>query len=183
MNISQSLVNIPWHKEFNGFGDTAVVNTATKMKDIINSSAKNPYIRRWAEKIIRDKNVKAYDWLGEIKAIHNWVRDNTRYTHDPKGIEYLQTPPVVLQLVDRNEVPFLDCDDMSMLSLSLLKSVGYDVALKITSYNNSKAFQHVYGLVKLKPPMFGWLPVECIKPDKEFGFEAPNPTRTMIREV
>ncbi len=109
MNVSQNLANIPWHKEFNGFGDTATVNTATKMKDIINSSAKNPYIRRWAEKILSTKNVKSYDWIGEVEAIHNWVRDNIRYTHDPAGIEYLQTPPTLLMLIEQGERPMGDC--------------------------------------------------------------------------
>lgn len=183
MNVSQQLSSIPWHKEFNGFGDTAVVNTATKMKDIINSSAKNPYIRRWSEQILAKANVKAYDWIGEINAIFTWVRDNIRYTHDPRGIEYLQTPPVLLQLIERGETPMGDCDDMTMLSLSLLKSIGYDVALKITSYRNDKTYQHVYGLVSLKTPMTGWIPIDCIKPNKELGFEAPNPTRVYIREV
>ncbi len=190
--ISQNLANIPWHKEFNGFGDAAATNTATKMKDIINLSAKNPYIRRWTEKILSTKDVKSYDWVGEVEAIHNWVRDNIRYTHDPAGIEYLQTPPTLLMLIEKGERPMGDCDDMSMLTLSMLKSIGYEVGLKVTSYKSDGAYQHVYGIVRVpvsKPSPEGysvqniWLATDTIKPEKHLGWEAPNPTRTFTMKI
>lgn len=192
MNVTRNLEGTPWTKSFNGFGDTAVMNTIDKMKVIINDSAKNPYVRRYAEAILNKYKVSSYDWIGEAKAVHNWVRDNIRYTHDPLNVEYLQTPPVLLKLIERGERPMGDCDDMTMLSLSLLKSIGYPVGLKITSYNNSGKFQHVYGMVKVAVGKAGasgagnmtqWLPVETIKPDKEFGFEAPNPMRVYTTEV
>lgn len=185
--ISQDLANVPVVRQFNGLGEAAIHNTATKMRDIINESGKNPYIRRWAERILSQANIPAYDWIGEAKAIHNWVRDNVRYTHDPRGIEYLQTPPTMLKLIEQNERPMGDCDDMTMLVLSLLKSIGYEVGLKIAAYRKDGRFQHVYGMVRVpvgRPTPEGlttkdiWIPSDTIKPEKQLGWEAPGITRS-----
>jgi hypothetical protein len=170
---------IPMKEEYIGTGDQAIYNTVKKMKDIITVSSKNPYIREWAKKIVA--NVEVNNKKGEAAVIFSFVRDNVRYTKDPMGFEYIQTPPVLLEdigqyIKGRSERPAGDCDDMCVLSLSLLKSIGFPVAIKVVSFQDHKRFGHVYGLVQIG---HDWVPIDCVRPDRELGWESQGHTRVM----
>jgi len=88
------LADIPVNEHDIGLDATAIQNTVLEMKRIIDISSKNPYIREWARTILQDIQVNKK--MDEANAIHNFVRDNIRYTRDPSGWEYIQTPPVLL---------------------------------------------------------------------------------------
>jgi len=170
---------VPRKEEYIGTGDQAIYNTVTKMKDIIVQSSKNIYVREWAKKIVA--RVEVNDKQGEVEAVYNFVRDHVRYTKDPLGFEYLQTPPVLLEdirlcIEGKGDRPTGDCDDMTLLSLSLLKSIGYQTAIKVVSFAPDKKFGHVYGLVKLG---YEWVPVDCVRPDQSLGWESKGHTRVM----
>lgn len=77
-----------------GHGDHAISTTVQHMAQIINLSSKNPLVREWARTILAGVMVNAKH--DEAQAIHNFVRDHIRYTRDPYGWEYIQTPPVLL---------------------------------------------------------------------------------------
>lgn len=174
---------IPKQEEYIGTGDTAIYNTIAKMKEIIQVSSRNPYIREWAKKIVA--NVQVNDKQNEARSIFNFVRDYVRYTKDPLGFEYLQTPPTLLEdirlyLDGKGDRPVGDCDDMTMLSLSLLKSIGFAVAIKVVSFHDHKRFSHVYGLVQIG---YDWVPFDCVRPDSHMGWEARGLTRAMETKV
>lgn len=66
-----------------------------------------------------------------------------------------------------------NCDDYTVLLLSLLKSIGYPVKLRATSYIPSKKLSHVYGMVRI----YGeWFPIDGIKGNGYVGWEAPGVT-------
>jgi hypothetical protein len=174
---------IPYSEEYIGVGDAAIYNTVGKMRQIINESARNPYIRQWAQKIL--SGVMVNDREGEARAIFNFVRDHVRYTKDPRGFEYIQTPPVLLEdirnyLDGKGDRPIGDCDDMTVLSLSLLKSVGFPVALKVVSFRSDRRFGHVYGLVNINGR---WIPFDTVRPDQYMGWESGGHTRVLEVEV
>lgn len=160
-----------------GHGDRAIENTVQHMARVIDLSSKNPLVREWARTILAGVIVnQKYD---EAQAIHNFVRDHIRYTRDPYGWEYIQTPPVLLGGIEdylkrRAARPIGDCDDMTVLSLSLMKSVGFPVVIKTVGYNGK--YSHVYGMVYVNGQ---WIVTDTVRPDKWFGWEAPNITRVM----
>ena len=179
MKSYAQMAAVPTKEEYIGSGDTAIYNTVTKMKEIIQVSSRNPYIREWAKKIIARVGVN--DKKGEASAVFNFVRDNVRYTKDPLGFEYLQTPPTLLEDIrlmneGKGERPAGDCDDMTLLSLSLLKSIGFQVAIKVVSFSNNGQYGHVYGLVQIG---YDWVPFDCVRPDSYMGWEAKGLTRAM----
>lgn len=183
MKSYNQVMGLPRQEEFIGTGETAIMNTIKKMKDIIMSSSRNPYIREWAQKIVA--GIEVNDLKNEANAIHNFVRDNVRYTRDPFGYEYLQTPPVLLEDIrlyqaGQGNRPIGDCDDMTMLSLSLLKSIGFNVAIKVVSFHESGRLSHVYGLVKIG---YEWVPIDCVRTDKQLGWESPLLTRAVEVQV
>ncbi|NRH21545.1 transglutaminase domain-containing protein [Candidatus Gracilibacteria bacterium] len=160
-----------------GHGDHAISTTVQHMAQIINLSSKNPLVREWARTILAGVMVNAKH--DEAQAIHNFVRDHIRYTRDPYGWEYIQTPPVLLGGIEeylkrRAARPIGDCDDMTVLSLSLMKSVGFPVVIKTVGYNGR--FSHVYGMVHVNGK---WIVTDTVRPDKWFGWEAPGVTRVM----
>lgn len=170
---------VPRTEENIGTGDQAIYNTVEKMKKIITESSKNTYVREWAKKIV--SRVEVNNKKAEAQAIFNFVRDNIRYTKDPLGFEYLQTPPVLLEDIrlyqeGRGDRPVGDCDDDTLLSLSLLKSIGFQVAIKVVSFAPDKRYGHVYGLVKIG---YEWVPFDCVRPDQEMGWESKGHTRVL----
>lgn len=183
MKSYSQMAAIPYQEEYIGSGDTAIYNTVGKMKSIVQESARNPYVREWAKKIVSD--VQVNDRRGEAEAIFKFVQNNVRYTKDPMGFEYVQTPPVLLEDIrlyreGKGERPIGDCDDMTVLSLSLLKSIGFPVAIKVVSFMPHKRFGHVYGLVKVNEE---WVPFDTVRPDKYMGWEASGKTRVMETTV
>ena len=179
MKSLAQMAAVPQSEEYIGTGDQAIFNTVTKMKSIITESSKNSYVREWAKRIVA--NVTVNDKKGEAQAIFNFTRDNVRYTRDPAGFEYLQTPPTMLEDIrlymdGKGDRPAGDCDDMTLLSLSLLKSIGYTVAIKVVSFQNHKRFSHVYGLAQIG---YEWVPFDCVRPDQDMGWESQGHTRVM----
>lgn len=174
MKSFAQVMGIPRTEEYIGTGDQAIYNTVTKMKSIISQSSKNPYVREWAGNII--SRVEVNDKQGEASAIFDFVRDQVRYTKDPYGFEYIQTPIVLLESIQQGDKPSGDCDDMTCLSLSLLKSVGFLVAIKVVSFKPNKKFGHVYGLVQIGTD---WVPFDCVRPDQDMGWESQGHTRVM----
>lgn len=162
----------PLRKVFLGFTHSAIsINTAEEMRRIIHESSKNHYVRSWAEHMI--SGIPDRDSNGEIQAIFLFIQKYMRYTNDPLGIEYVQTPPFILEKLEKGITPNLDCDDYTVLGLSLLRSLGYDTAIRLTGYN-SKEFEHVYGMVYDRK-YDDWIPFDAIRKDKPFRWEAPNP--------
>ena len=183
MKSYAQMAAIPQSEEYIGTGDTAIYRTVDRMKNIIDNSARNPYVREWAKKIVA--RVEVNNKKAEASAVFNFVRDNVRYTKDPYGFEYITTPPTLLEDIrlsqeGRGDRPVGDCDDMCVLSLSLLKAIGFQTAIKVVSFVPSKKFGHVYGLVKIG---YDWIPVDCVRPDKNLGWESQGHTRVMETTV
>ena len=168
-------IKAPVRYESLGFGTIGVpTRTAHRMRDIIRKSAANEYVRKFAERQIQ--YVQNRDEWGEAEAIYRFLQAKTRYAYDPRGVEYIQTPPYVLKHIEINMIPSLDCDDYATLGLSLLRSIGFQTAIRLTGYKDDGRFTHVYGLVKIHGK---WTPFDPIRKEKEMGWEAPNRKRSM----
>lgn len=164
----------PVRKEFLGYGEEAIHNTLRIMRSIIIGSSQNPYVRRWAEKIVETARE---DDIDKIRKLFDYLSVKTNFLKDPYGFELIKTPTVSLSLLEIGERPQLDCDDYTVLSLSLLKSIGFQTAMRATSYREDGKFQHVYGLVFIKN--YGWLPLDLTKPKMGFSWEAPQSTKSL----
>lgn len=180
----QKTRQMPTSEAYIGKGDTSIYRTIDEMRKIIDVSSKNPYIRKWAQSIL--SSVPVNKKFAEVSAIHDFVRDSVRYTRDPHGWEYIQTPPVLLDGIEATKKykaprPIGDCDDMTTLSLSLIKSVGYPVAIKVVGFrvmdkDGYVPFSHVYGLVLIDGR---WYPCDTVRPDKSLGWEAIGIKRSL----
>lgn len=156
-----------------GFGEETISwSTLMRMKDIIKESSKNPLVISMARSIIR--YVPEKDYQAEAEKIYNWTRSHTKYVRDPYGTETITTPPAALDIIRRGGLFEGDCDCLTVLTLSLLRAVGFPVKIVAAGYKN-KPLSHVYGKVLIRDK---WIPIEPIKKGVELGWEAPGKTST-----
>ncbi|NJD06710.1 MAG: transglutaminase domain-containing protein [Methylococcaceae bacterium] len=140
-----------------------------QIADLVRRGAKDFAVRRQAVAILRNGGVRAKDYLGEIKALFQWVQSHIRYTRDTFRVELLHSPRRMLELRAG------DCDDMAVLLGAVLESVGHPVRLVITGRdpNRPELFSHIYveawhrdrwiALDATMPHPMGWAPVTPVK--------------------
>lgn len=135
--------------------------------------SRSPKINQLAVQILKSARVRGKDYIGEMVAIHNWVRDNIRYTRDVVGQETLYPPEYVAFTTQAG-----DCDDMSMLEAALLGSVGIPTRFKVLGQSPG-SYSHVY--LQARPGATQWISLDPIMSDKPAGWEAPPETRVISK--
>jgi hypothetical protein len=150
-------------------GYAGTKKTVAHIKALIRQGTKDFYVRQKAIDILFDKGVKPKDYLGEIKALFEWVQQNVRYTKDPFRVEVLHSSRRLLELRAG------DCDDMSILLGAMLEAIGHPVRLVLVGRNPLKPllFSHIYlevyyqgRWIPLDPTMpyaMGWAPQVLVK--------------------
>lgn len=128
------------------------------MRDFVRASVRNPaqVVRQKAESLVG--GLPPRQWFQEIRALHEFVRDEIRYLRDPVGIERVATPEATLEIAQG------DCDDKATLLAALLDSIGHPSRFVAVAFD-SNGFSHV--LVETKIAHTGndrkdWLPLETI---------------------
>lgn len=152
--------------------------TLQVMRDFARASVANPdqTVRSKAEQLTR--GLPARHWFGEIRALHQFVRDDIRYLRDPVNLERVATPEMTLEIGQG------DCDDKATLLAALLDSIGHPARYVALAFNGD-GFSHV--LVETKVRNTGndrsdWMPLETILPDKDMGWYPPgNPRRYLLK--
>jgi hypothetical protein len=117
-------------------GREGTLETARLIGELIAEGAKDFRVRQKAIQIFRQCGVEQKDKWGEIQALFEWVRNNIRYTRDIFQVETLHTARRLLELRAG------DCDDMTILLGSLLKSTGHPVRLCLAGFR--RRFPHLY---------------------------------------
>jgi transglutaminase-like putative cysteine protease len=124
---------------------------------MIRAGAKDFYVRQKAIDILLEKGVKPKDYLGEIKALFEWLQRNVRYTKDPFRLEVLHSARRMLELRAG------DCDDMAILLGAVLVAIGHPVRLILAGPDllRPRLFTHVYLEVYYKGR---WIPLDPTMP-------------------
>lgn len=151
-----TLINIPPGKEGTKY-------TLNLMRQLVRSGKKSPAVRQLAVELTQ--GLKQKDWLGEINAVHKFVRDRIRYTRDIHGVETLHTVERILTNAAG------DCDDKSILAASLLESLGHPTRFVAVGFKPNM-FSHVYpetyvgnkwiSVETTEPVALGWKPKNIV---------------------
>lgn len=152
-------------------GPAGIAATLRTMVKLAREFKKDAGVREMAMRLVR--NLPQYDGIGEVKALHAFVRDGIRYTHDIRGVETVQTPRATL------EIGGGDCDDKSLLLAALLESIGKPARFVAIQCGGPR-FSHV--LVETRVGKGGWMPLETIKPVPA-GWCPPGVTKKMTAHV
>jgi Transglutaminase-like superfamily len=152
-------------------GYAGTLRTVKHVVDLIKQGAKDFHVRQSAIDILLQKGVRAKDYLGEIRALFEWVQQNVRYTKDTFRVEVLHSARRMLELRAG------DCDDFSILLGAMLEAIGHPVRLALTGPDplRQHLFTHIYVEVFHKGR---WIPLDATMP-YSIGW-AP---RTLVKKV
>ena len=144
--------------------------TLALMRDLVIEYRKNPEIRNLAAQLVRDLDGK--DYVGEVKAVHRFVRDNMRYLRDIADVETLHTPIELLMSKQG------DCDDQATLVATLLQSIGHPVRFMVIGFAPGQ-YDHVYTESKIGDR---WFSVETTEP-VDVGWQPKGVQSRMIWNI
>jgi hypothetical protein len=135
-------------------GRRGTIETARLIARLICEGSKDFRVRQQAIRIFRECGVAPKDKLGEIQALFNWVQRNIRYTRDIFQVETLHTARRMLELQAG------DCDDMTILLGSMLKSTGHPVRLCLAGFRRRfpHRYSHIYPEVNFRGR---WIPIDA----------------------
>lgn len=136
-------------------------------KAAVESQAK-PNVRMLAEEVT--KHLPNKDTLSEALAFYNLVLDRTRYMRDPRNVEYVRAPWVIVDQLMAGHTPAVDCDDQSALLCALAAVSGAEcrvvtVAFRNMFYKGRRQYSHVFAQIK-EPRSGQWITLDPVAGDK-----------------
>jgi hypothetical protein len=125
-------------------------------------------VRALAEEICR--GLVSKDYLSEALAIYHFVLTHTRYMRDPRTIELVKMPYVIVREILAGQMPSIDCDEMAALIGALLIATGAEVRFVTVAfdhmfYRGERQYSHVF--VQAREPRSGsWVTLDPVAADK-----------------
>lgn len=149
-------------------------STVALIKRYALESQSSPDVRLLAEEIVSELQSK--DYGSEIKAIYNFIIAHTRYANDPRTVELVKRPTLVIRELASGKVPSLDCDDLVTLLAALYLSLGRRVRIVTMAQSDvfvggHRQYSHVFLQVQ-EPFTRVWISVDPVAAEK---------TRRMLR--
>lgn len=155
-------------------GDRGTEFTVAKIRELVHQGMTDQLINRQAMAIVHAAGVQAFDFVGEIRAVFDWVRRSIRFFKDIDGVETLRTAREILTIRGG------DCDDINAVLLpSLLLTIGHSVRLVTISSDADVpgVFSHIYCEVEMGGQ---WVPLDAARRDPAFGKGPRNYFRKRI---
>lgn len=151
-------------------GVPGIKATLALMVKLARQSKESYAVRRLAEQIVSD--VREKNWIEEVRAVQEYVRDHIRYVKDIRGVETVSTP---VKTIERG---LGDCDDKSLLSSALLEAIGHPTRFVAVGREPTR-FVHVLVETKVANK---WIPVETTE-RVPLGWYPPNMPYRIVYHV
>jgi transglutaminase-like putative cysteine protease len=115
-----------------------------------------------------------------VPILVHWISDHTEFLPDPSPAEWLLDPVQSLDLILRDGVAQLDCDDVATLAAAMALSIGLRARFVVAAFHTPKApYQHVW--TEVSPSGGRWTPIDPTRPAQ--GFRAFPISRLFVEEV
>jgi hypothetical protein len=142
--------------------------TVAVIKHAAVQSQTKPGVRLLAEEVT--KHLPSKDTVSEALAFYNLVLDRTRYMRDPRNVEYVRAPWIVVDQIMAGHTPGLDCDDMTALICALAAVTGAEcravtVAFKHMHFRGRRQYSHVFAQIR-EPRTRKWITLDPVAGDK-----------------
>lgn len=150
--------------------------TVSVMRHAALSSEDHFAVRKLAEQIC--SQIDSKDYTSEYLALYHYVLSHTRYMRDPRTVELVRAPHVVVNELAHGGRPSLDCDDLSVLLAALCLSVGghcefVTVAFRHMFHAGERQYSHVF-LRAQDPRTKQWIVLDPVAAER---------TQKMLRDV
>lgn len=157
-------------------GDAGAFATLAQMRQLVRKAQLDPLTREVATSIIRYESPR--DGGGQARALREWLATHLQFTKDPRGLELLQEPRAMLQVIVERYAVQGDCDDAAILGAALATAVGLPARFRVMAFGAPDApYQHVVTDV-LTPQ--GWLDFDITRSSRS---SPPHPTRVHIEKA
>jgi len=142
--------------------------TVEVIKESATRAQEKPIVRELAEEITR--YLASKDTLSEALAFYHFILDRTRYMRDPRSVELVRAPWIVVEQIVEGRMPGLDCDDMTALLCALAAVSGAEcravtVAFRNLFYRGRRQYSHVYTQIR-EPRTGAWIALDPVAGDK-----------------
>lgn len=136
------------------------------IKDCYMRSLKDPRVRRFAEEAAGKGSREE-----QVANLFKGLKKIMVYLPDPVGVEYTKSPSAMLDQWSSspNHTVSGDCDDMSCMAYSMLKSIGVPAALRVTWFGPGRQPKHIYVIARLQSGDICF----DLASKRPFGFEHP----------
>ena len=151
-------------------GDAGIRATLKEMASIARAWKTQPDMRELAVSLTQRCGPR--NWVCEIEALHEFVRDKIRFVGDVLEVETLQTPELTLQHRAG------DCDDQSILLATLLNAIGHPARFLAVDLGQG-GFSHVFTETPIGP---NWVAAETTEP-WQLGRRPRGVNRHMVQRV
>ena len=148
-------------------GKPGIVETLKIMRRIVRKQKAALPIRNKALEITQ--GIDGKNWVGEIKAVQEWVKNNVKYRKDIVDVETLHLPETLLGVKSG------DCDDHALLVASLLESIGHPTRFVAVGYAPDD-YIHVFAESRVGNK---WVSVETTEP-VALGWQPENINSRLI---
>lgn len=160
-------------------GEKGTIQTLEAMKKAVagKEGAHNPEVRFLAQRIV--SHVANKDYEGEVRALFEFMVKHVRYTLDPRGLEWVQTPWFTLLAQAQG-----DCDDHATAICALAISLGHGAAFRTVKGDPSRPteWSHVYPVVGIRErgrPR--WIPIDTTEKNPRFNADPPGAERVEMK--
>lgn len=121
-------------------------------------------VRLMAEEVC--SRIGGKDYTSEALACLYFLESRSRYMRDPRTVELVRAPYVVVQEILHGKIPSLDCDDMAAFLGAMLLQTGAEVrfatvAFRPLIYRGQKQFSHVFTQCR-EPRTGAWLSLDPV---------------------
>lgn len=151
-------------------GDAGTYAVLAKMRSLARGGRISPLVRHVAASIV--DGIPGMQSRLQIVAIRNWIEDHVAFLRDPKGVETLYTPDVLLRTVLTRGHVNVDCDDVATLAASLGLAIGLRARFVVVGFHSPNApFRHVWTDLAA-PGTSRWLDLDTTRPAQSLATAA-----------
>lgn len=160
-------------------GDAGTMSVLAKMRSLARGSLTQPLVRQMAASIV--DGIPGNQWSLQARAIRNWIEDHVGFLRDPRGVELLLTPELMVRTVLTRGRIAVDCDDVATLAAALGLSIGLRARFIAVGFHSPAApFRHVWTDLG-DPSGSSWIDLDVTRPSQSFAMAAIS--RRMPLEV
>jgi len=127
-----------------------------------------PILRFFVEQVTKDLLNK--DTVSESLAIYYFTVNRTRYLRDPRTVELVRAPWIILEQIRRGHTPGIDCDDSACLIAAMCLAAGAEVRVATVAFDHAfhrgeRQYSHIF--CQAREPRTGrWLTLDPVAGDR-----------------
>ena len=145
-------------------GDLGSVQVLNRMRRLVNAALVDPVVVGQAKRIALTCPPANEGCIAG--ALRDWLDERFRFVRDPRGVELLHEPRLMVQTIARTGTFAGDCDDAAVLGAALGKAVGLRARFWAVGFKRGGPLVHV--IADVRTPR-GWADLDVTRPSQFVG--------------